>query len=219
MNNKNVFDHILNHPTGIDGVTYNQFVLGLFRPMEQAAMFTHAVLGVVSEYHEATTARDETNLIEELGDYLFFMVAMLQQLPDSAGFGTLTEFQARLVQLVTEAADAMPLDNYDLSHVEASQYVLTPLLDLAKRWLAYDKAPTEEQAKDAALRALVGFGLIHSKAGGVSEMGSMATLAERIIKANVAKLKHRYKGGFSTEAAINRDLEGEVDALRSAQPV
>ena len=218
-NDNNVFDIILNHPTGIDGVNYNQFVLGLFRPMEQSAMFNHAVLGVVSEYHEATIAKDETNFIEEVGDYLFFMVAMLQQLPESAKSLSMSEFQAKLLQVVIEAAQVMPVEGKDLTTAEAAQYTLTPVLDLAKRWLAYDKAPTEEQAKDAALRTLIGLGLLSSKAASVSNMGKINNVAERVIKANVSKLRHRYKGGFSTEAAVNRDIEGEIDALRSAQSI
>lgn len=218
-NDNNVFDIILNHPTGIDGVSYNQFVLGLFRPMEQSAMFNHAVLGVVSEYHEATIAKDETNFIEELGDYLFFVVAMLQQLPESAKNLSVSEFRAKLLQLVIEATEVMPMEGKDLSTAEAAQYTLTPVLDLAKRWLAYDKAPTEEQAKEAALRALIGLGLITSKVAAVGHMGEINSVVERIIKANVSKLRHRYKGGFSTEAALNRDLQGEVDALHSAQSI
>lgn len=215
-NNNSALDLILNHPTGIDGVNYNQFVLGLFRPMEQAAMFTHAALGVVSEYHEATLATDPTNYVEELGDYLFFMVAMLQQLPESAKSAATRYTHQEASKLVIAACREMPLEAADLTVAELAQYLLTPILDVAKRWLAYDKAPTDEQAADVAVRALTALPMIRSKAGDITDWGTLHDMLGDVIKANVAKLRHRYKSGFSTEAAIHRDIEGEARVLRCA---
>ena len=210
-------DLILNHPTGIDGVNYNQFVLGLFRPMEQAAMFTHAALGVVSEYHEATTATDHTNFIEELGDYLFFTVAMLQQLPEGTKEAAFMDVYEEAVRLIKGAAKEMPIEGDELGAAEAAQAILTPVLDVAKRWMAYDKEPSLEQATDVVVRALVGLGLVRCNGADIASLGSLPSAMHAIISANVAKLRHRYKAGFSTEAAIHRDLDGEADALRCAQ--
>ena len=40
---------------------------------------------------------------------------------------------------------------------------------------------------------------------------------DECIELNIKKLSHRYNGGFSTEKAVNRDLEGERKILEGAK--
>jgi hypothetical protein len=203
--------------TGIPDVTYDQFVANLFRPLAPASMFTHAVLGMVTEYHEACTAKDRTNFIEECGDYLFFMTAALQQLPPTTYEDD--ELHDHAHRVANESWQFFPdsgipsEDDMEPSMADAAQFNFNPLLDIAKRWLAYDKAPNDEQAKQAMLCATYGFLLLHSKDTELQDLGTIEEVIPMLVKTNVAKLKHRYRDGFSTHAALNRNVEGELRDL------
>lgn len=90
----------------------------------------------------------------------------------------------------------------------------TILLDTAKRWLAYGKAPSAEASQQVvaaalALQCSLGMDCISEVDGPVMPL---------LIRTNVAKLEARYKGTFSTEQALNRDTQGEMDALSAAVP-
>ena len=94
------------------------------------------------------------------------------------------------------------------------------MLDSAKRWMAYDKAPTPKDVDQIA--AVLGILLVHASSHPAygfdisSRSGLASANVIKVVQGNVAKLRHRYKGGFSIEAAVNRDTVGEMDALRSA---
>jgi hypothetical protein len=76
----------------------------------------------------------------------------------------------------------------------------------------------------ALMEALAAIGQFRAKAMVVAEIYSNAIQLvnhekldyQTILDMNVAKLKKRYGGKFSQEAAINRDVEAEYGALRSA---
>jgi hypothetical protein len=212
--------HFTQIETEIPGVTYGNFVRNLFRVLPTPAMmYTHAILGVATEMTELDLAKDEANFIEELVDLLFFIAAALQMLESlHVADSDIEELTLRVFRECTKDADILGLRNPKRS--DHTRALLTPLLDSAKRWMAYDKAPTPKDVEQIA--AVLGMVAVHASSHPAygfdiysrSDFASANVL--KVIRGNVAKLRHRYKGGFSTEAAVNRDVVGEMDALKSA---
>lgn len=203
--------------TGIPGVTYWDFVTELFRPMSPAAMFTHAVLGAVTEYHEAAISTDEVNFVEECGDYLFFTVAALQRLVEvDFGDDDLFEVALNLAQDAEKFLPEMDLEDHsrpDINHADVAQFTFAPVLDVAKRWLAYDKSPTAEQAKMCAIHLTYGLLMLHNRTTELQDLGDFEVVVQKLVRSNVAKLRHRYKGGFSIDKALQRDTQAEYKAV------
>lgn len=192
------------------GITYGEFVRNLFRPLAPASMLAHAAMGVVTEIRELFSATTAANAAEEAGDITFFCVAFAQCLP--------FQFSNDEVESATKGGflrycrerDINPIE-IDGDDVEALMFDLSiEMLDAAKRYLAYDKAPTEE-----VCATLVGYAeLVAGFAQAAHEGDGDQTQA--IIDINVAKLQHRYKAGFSTEAAVNRDVAAEAEVIQRA---
>lgn len=210
-------------PTDIPNVNYAAFVENLFRVLPSPAMmFSHAVLGVATEMTEIDLAVNENNFAEELGDLLFFVTAGLQVLHGLPCNPMTAEAQEHNTLMVfrecAKDADIMGLRNPKRS--DHTRALLTPLLDVAKRWLAYDKQPSPNDIPQiislfnilivhAASHPAYGFDIsLHSEQG-------VANI-KRVVDVNVAKLKTRYKAGFSTEAAVNRDVVVEAEVIQRA---
>ena len=214
-----LLQRIDSYDTGLPGVTYSAFVRHLFRPMDKASMFTHAVLGLCTEHQEALLAPNRGNYLEELGDYQFFLVAMTQQLDaDVVGAVELGQIDKLGDEFADAAASCQKDFDGHLSGVpgpaDFASAAKTELLDTAKRWLAYGKAPDAEATKRAVGAAL----LLQSSLGVAALQGEEAPALALMIRTNVAKLEARYKGTFSTEQALNRDTQGEMNALSAAIP-
>jgi len=205
--------------TGLPGVTYSAFVRRLSRPMDKASMFTHAVLGLCTEHQEALLAPNKENYLEELGDYQFFFVAMTQQL-DADVVGSLElGFVDQLADKLEQEAQQCHRDfdgyiNGEPGPADFASAAKTILLDTAKRWLAYGKEPNAEAAQQVVAAALA---LQCSLGMDCMEEGD-GPFMPLLIRTNVAKLEARYKGTFSTEQALNRDTQGEMNALSAAVP-
>lgn len=214
-----LLQRIDSYDTGLPGVTYSAFVRHLFRPMDKANMFTHAVLGLCTEHQEALIAPNKENYLEELGDYLFFLVAMTQQLDaDVVGSVELGQVDKLGDEFAAAAVECHRGFDGHLGGVpgpgDFASAAKTELLDTAKRWLAYGKAPDVEATKRAVGAAL----LLQSSLGVEDLQGEGAPALALMIRTNVAKLEVRYKGTFSTEQALNRDTQGEMNALSAAVP-
>ena len=215
-----LLQRIDSYDTGLPGVTYSAFVRHLFRPMDKASMFTHAVLGLCTEHQEALIAPNKENYLEELGDYLFFLLAMTQQLDPNV----VESMELAKVDLLgDEFADAAMESHKDFGGLligvpgpaDFASAAKTELLDTAKRWLAYGKTPDAEVTKRAVGAALL---LLQSSLGVEGLQGEETPALALMVRTNVAKLEVRYKGTFSTEQALNRDTQGEMDALSAAVP-
>lgn len=115
-----------------------------------------------------------------------------------------------LNQYQTLALRTAPVEtrNHDLMHAilglvtEAGE-----LADLLKREHAYGKPIDEVNAREEAGDLLWYLALIARALG---------TDLETIARTNVEKLQTRYPGKFTTEAALNRDLEAERKTLEAA---
>lgn len=196
-------DSILASDTGYDG-----FVRSLFnRSGDPSKDFAHAVLGIVTECNEYLDAKDRVHSIEEAGDGLFYITAMKQVLEDVYG-DLLTGLRATKEEDV-EAHFLKLGDQEDCHEVLRTQSVI--LLDIAKRWVGYGKAPAAESVPGLLLRCSCLFGFI-------VECGPLTSDDfDQVAYVNVEKLLERYNGiKFDAERAVNRDLVAERDVLERA---
>lgn len=202
---------LANYPTGL-GVTYGDFVRNLFRPLAPAAMLAHAAMGVVTELREVEAATSFENALEEAGDIAFFCQAFVQCLPHNFDDDAVAAATADAVLAYLQYAG---IEVDDLGDAHARNMCLLgsiDMLDAAKRWLAYDKAPN----RDACLRLAGLAEMIGSTFLEMSPSPDAASDSQNIIDVNVAKLRSRYKEGFSTDAAVNRDTATEAEVIRGA---
>jgi hypothetical protein len=104
---------------------YLKFVADRFRawPEDPARTFTHAVLGLRTEWDEFLSADSVENEKEEIGDFLFYCAALYP----------LAEMEPEWEPTRNE------MDQSDSTVFHLSLEALT---DMAKKWLAYSKTPT-----------------------------------------------------------------------------
>lgn len=182
--------------------TYYDFVKKLFnRSGDVSKDFTHAILGIVTEIHEYLHATGETNALEELGDLEFYVVALAQVIEDHVG--------PFLPPNVNDTLDYFSAGARGQGVRGVIEDVTNQMLDAAKRWVGYGKAPGEPIEVYGVVVALVVF---------VNLTGPYPNRDSDLIrKANMAKLLKRYPGGeFDAFRAVNRDLESELVALQTA---
>ena len=189
----------------ISPAAYDIFVRKLFnRSGDPSKDFTHALLGIATEIDELLRAEDEVNGLEETGDLQFYIVALRQVIQDFTSASVPTDRDA-----ISDAYDALTLQAAKLGSREVILGAIAGLLDIAKRWVGYGKAPEDFESVYNGTITLVTF------AGFISEYGDADV--GKAVAANVAKLSKRYKGGaFSQTDALIRDLEAEREALASA---
>ena len=147
----------------------------------------HAVMGMHSELNEimdAAKEEDYVNLGEEYGDLIFFMAAYCN-------------FRKLDLQSIWDAK--LP-DGRVLPHI----YWTSKLQDLVKKFLAYDKD----------IDVVVEVEILQELSRSVNYEIEMGELKLKIILQNVVdKLRVRYKNGFTTQEALNRDLKAERKEL------
>jgi hypothetical protein len=104
---------------------YLKFVADRFRawPEDPARTFTHAVLGLRTEWDEFINADSRENEKEEVGDFLFYCAALYPL----AEMGPEWEPTPDEVEQADETLFFQGLE---------------ALTDMAKKWLAYSKQPT-----------------------------------------------------------------------------
>ena len=182
--------------------TYDSFVRKLFnRSGDPSKDFTHAVLGIVTEIHEFRNATDEVNALEELGDLRFYVQALRQVVLDVEGPHEIPDINAGLQALVDLSAK--------MGMTKAVAHACNELLDIAKRWVGYGKAPKSLAEVLHTCANLVLF------VNMTSQNGCQDSL--RIEASNMAKLLKRYPGGeFSQYHALVRDLGAEREVLAAS---
>lgn len=195
----------------LNTVGYDGFVRSLFnRSGDPAKDFAHAVLGLVTEVSELRAARDPVNLLEEAGDMSFYGLAVEQVLADFLGVEGEREMPLgssnyKLMSPMKQALDDQrvgPMGTY-------LDQLLNELLDHAKRWVGYGKAPAD------VLRVMALASYVEDLA--FRECRVCAPGLCHIYLANIGKLLERYKGmTFSSEHAVNRDLAAERSVLEHA---
>lgn len=165
---------------------FTQHALILWRadPPPHATSVLHAALGLVLELQEFAAARTPENQLEELGDILFYLHILWNEIgysePNTRGF----------------------IQTRDLSPIEAVHNAA----EAAKRFAVYYSAE-----KDLALRENLRLALRELSAKLEHDFSADALADARA--ANGRKLAARYPAGFDPLKAVDRDLTLEAKAL------
>lgn len=153
--------------------------------------FAHGALGLIDEAQELVDAVSEENLLEELGDLLWFCAL--------CGTAIITD--------PFKTLQPGPAINHKthLSAIEEIQTRANMIAGIAKRWLAYDEAPRLERVEGYLWRIINLVKMIANAHGW--------TLSD-VQEANIQKLRARFPDKFDSARATHRDLEAEQEALR-----
>lgn len=200
--------HIQDLKTRHFGISYGDFVRNLFRPLPPSSMLAHAAMGVVTEIQELKDADSLENAVEECGDIAFFCVAFQQSLPFVRIGLEMHEAQKVAFLAFCRKHSINPEEFGRDDAIVLVDELSIEMLDAAKRWLAYDKAPDNDKCLALAAAAELIAQMI------LNTVGEGEPDPQAVLDVNVAKLQHRYKGGFSTEAAVNRDVASELKAIQ-----
>lgn len=157
-----------------------------------AADFAHAALGLVDEAHELDHATDNENLLEELGDLLWF----------SALACTATNHYEAF------KAPADPLDDLpEGGACENARRIATEaavIAGIAKKWWVYGKTPDLAEVQPALteiVRSVEAIALAHDWPLSV------------VKAANIQKLRARFPRAYDAQRAIHRNHDAEREAL------
>ncbi|MBT2325531.1 hypothetical protein J7E62_24665 [Variovorax paradoxus] len=188
--------------------SYPAFVRKLFnRSGDPSKDFSHAILGVATETHEYLRATDRVNAIEELGDNEFYVEAATQVIEDFLG----SPLPMSDIESEVESDMRLFLRLTPLGQIEMLSLTINQLLDHAKRWIGYERAP-------ASLPAVFVQVLFVQQASREIGIVRHADATKALIRSvNMAKLLKRYPGGdFDQFRALQRDLGAERATLESA---
>lgn len=164
----------------------NSTVTGMNRAVSPDLL--HATLGIVSENYEYDMAKSWLNAVEELGDLCWFMALAGQDL----------------------AYD--PFDGWE-DYIDLNpdapllKEAVAEFVDQVKAAYAYGKLLDVPRLRF----------LLSTMAGRTAKI--IASKSERtpdeILMANIAKLQKRFPEKFTTEAALNRNIQQEAGAMRA----
>lgn len=215
----------------ISPAEYEDFVLSLFFRNEGdiSKDVAHAVLGICTELAEMTAAVDETNLIEEMGDLLFFGVALdsrLAEFMESAGAedhvaippplsNVLAMDPLRIMLRLAKEVGAA-FDDEDRNAPLKPDDVGLSLMNMVKKWVGYGAAPSQKQALNVtSLNFILTVGSILNAAQRAGM--DVDAVLQKVAAANMRKLRERYKAGFNLKDAESRDRDAERAALERVE--
>lgn len=149
----------------------------------------HSVVGMLTEVEEildnhSMQSVDEVNRAEEWGDLAWYLAILTREL--SMDFST-----------------SGPPDKAADPVISMTKSLLR-LLDMLKKSIYYGKPFDDDAATQAALRIMAAMSQ-YATSNGI-DTGSA-------LRANIEKLRARYGDRFSSDAAINRDLDRERRVL------
>lgn len=159
-----------------------------FHYQKQDELLLHAVMGVITELEELTDWNDEVNKKEEVADCFWYLAIIDREL-----------------DLNMDLSVSFPIENYDNNQLFLLLYSKSSLLlDMLKKRLFYNKEINTQTFSTISLELfsiLISFCKRHD------------IDVETILDTNIAKLKARYGDKFSSERAINRNLDIERNIL------
>lgn len=166
-----------------------------FNADEKDQKVLHGVIGICTEAGElfkalmADTTIDRVNIKEELGDVCWYIAILMREYPVDGEF---IQNTSSVVSLPNEIRVSTMIDNS------------LDMLDLMKKKIYYGKAlemPVFQEHLSHVLNAVNGLAANFNLHVG------------DILETNINKLKARYGDKFSSERAINRDLDTERGTL------
>ena len=152
----------------------------------------HAVIGILTEVEELldnhlTENFDPVNVGEEVGDLLWYLSILGR------------EYQLQYPQIIVKDKNPEPMSLV----LKITKYTCK-LLDMLKKKIYYNKPIDEVSFKNTATIIMLNIS---------DYMNCYDLNTEEIFDINIQKLKARYGDKFSSERAINRDLETERKIL------
>ncbi len=140
----------------------------------------HGVIGLITELNEIQVAETEENLIEELGDYYFYL--------------TLLKHHSGLDEHPISIPEDLTICDW-----ESARYAAGELLDLtAKREMIYARQLNEKQISEFYSHLTTVNGYFYFM------LHQLSMREEEIQAHNMTKLDKRYAAGYSNEAAAAR---------------
>ena len=200
---------------------YEDFVLSLFarNQGDLSKDVAHAVMGIITELVELENATDNTNLIDEVGDLLFFSVALDSRLREHLAASGLTDVSlpASTFVNITDGTLMVVLGTaltvLGGQAVDRDSAIATALPDMAKKWVGYGAEPDLQVVQVCLAVTSVTLSGAAQRAA-VRTKRTVGEVLQRAAAANMRKLRTRYKQGFSVQDAEHRDRAAERDALR-----
>jgi len=165
-----------------------------FNCEEKEQRVLHAVIGVLTEVEELLDnhigdVQDTTNMLEEAGDITWYLAIIGR------------EYQLDYPQIIVRSKNEDPM-RLVLKIIKNT----CKLLDMMKKKIYYNKPIDENLFKTITNLIMLD----------VSDyMNTYDIDIEKSFDINIEKLKARYGDKFSSERAINRDLETERNILES----
>lgn len=155
----------------------------------------HAAMGLVTEVGEIYEINGETHLLEEVGDICWYLALGL----DALGVNW-------------DEVEILPEDDFIKAvrgeTVDQTRVILaSELLDMLKKFIFYGREISTEKALATLvmLKNALHWGLVYSEAN---------FSLEDVTEANMKKLKARYPDKFTEQAANDRDVNAEYDAMK-----
>ena len=154
----------------------------------------HATIGILTEVEELLDNHlgevDSVNVLEEVGDITWYLAIIGR------------EYNINL-------PESLPLSNEDPMKIVLSIVKQTcKLLDFLKKKIYYNKPINEDEFKQTTLVIMI---LLQSY------MNHFKIDIKNSFDININKLKSRYGDKFSSDKAINRDLDLEREILESGK--
>ena len=151
-------------------------------------LLLHAVMGVITELEELIDWNDEVNKKEEVADCFWYLAIIDREL-----------------DLNMDLNSNFPIENMDYNQLFLLLYRKSSLLlDMLKKRFFYNKEINTVAFSNLSLEL---FSIL------ISFCNKNNIDFEAILDTNIAKLKARYGDKFTSERAINRDLETERNIL------
>lgn len=149
----------------------------------------HAVIGINTEFGELLLSTDETNVVEEVGDILWYIAILADEL------------EASFDEIELLGQKEIDEKNLDVDDLEVVFERVIETLDIMKRALFYG-VPIDE------LKLIHAVGVVFVALRGIANL-------DQAMVANISKLSRRYPEKFTTEQAVNRDIVAENEVLKS----
>lgn len=155
----------------------------------------HAVMGISTEIEELLdnygidSVMDKTNVFEEIGDILYYLAILHREYP------SITRFENTTVKVNRDE----PFDCI----LDLNKSTLK-LMDVMKKKIFYNKSVNEETFVKIVL-------LIDTDIHWLCDYYDIDI--KEVYQVNIDKLKARYGDKFTSDRAINRDLDTERDIL------
>jgi hypothetical protein len=169
----------------------------------------HAFVGIISELPELSAAidkKDYINRLEETGDILYYSSILMDLLG-------ITDLVETLILSWTTSFGADKNIYSNLSGTKTLNYLLLDFADVIKKTVEYKK-PINKQEIVSVMAQLYASLYLYEIKDSPSGHKDIRSFLVQCMNMNYLKLWLRYGTKFSEEAANNRDVKAEYNALK-----